>query len=436
MKRIISLLLVIVLCAGLFSCMPNLRKYAVKYAEEHDPFDTSCLEDEGFVAFIDKINTFAINMSKSISNTSTDNFCIAPASLFVSLASACESANGETRAQILSALDITYEELEKYTKLYFSFCNKQFTYTNNYGSVNVSAHENLVNSVWISSEKEYDGDTVNKLTDNYYCNVFSAPFNERSSINVMNQYITYISHNIIDGHIDFFSNSDLSFISTYHLKEIWNEFGKSLSLSLDYFDFVNADKTSVSKQLLRSTYVGGQVIDNIKYTAFHVDTEHNYRIHFIVPSKIYTLDDVFTPQNIAQVLSTEDYRFIDNSSEHIHYTRTLFPEIDVSFKDDVSPNLKDDFGIVDLFDSEICDLSNLINGKVSCNSFLHASRMRLNAKGIEGESINLAQSEKTPENLPDYEIVYHDFVVNKAFGFVMTDPNGAIIYIGRVNSIE
>lgn len=438
MKKIVSLILVIILCTGLFSCMPNLRKYAVKYADDPVEFDSVSLENEGFVAFINKINTFAINMSDSLYKSGVDqvNFCISPASIFISLATACESANGETRDQILSALNITYDELIEYTSLYYSLCNKEFTYTNSYGAINVSAHERLVNSVWMSSDKEYKSTGVNSITKNYYGNVFSASFKDNSAKKVINQYIEYISHNIIPGNVNISPDTELSFISAYHLKEIWNEFGRTLNLSLESYDFINEDQSSVTKQLLKSPYTEGRVTNNTKYTSFHIDTEHKYRIYFMVPSKNYTLDEVFTPKNISQVISITDHKFIDHVASLIHYTKILFPELDVSFSGDISKNLQEDFGIKYLFDAEKCDLSNLFVSDAHCNSFIHTSRLRLDAKGIEGETINLGRSEKTPEELPDYEIVYHDYIVNRDFGFILTDPNGVILYIGRVNSLN
>ena len=35
-----------------------------------------------------------------------------------------------------------------------------------------------------------------------------------------------------------------------------------------------------------------------------------------------------------------------------------------------------------------------------------------------------------------YEKVYHDYIVDRAFGFVITDSYGAVIFSGVVNSVN
>ena len=62
--------------------------------------------------------------------------------------------------------------------------------------------------------------------------------------------------------------------------------------------------------------------------------------------------------------------------------------------------------------------------------------MRLSAKGIEGDYIDLAQSTHKPVQLPNYEKVYHEFILDRSFGFVLTDSDGMILYMGEINSLR
>lgn len=438
MKRITALMLIVVLCMGLFSCMPNLRKYIAVDANDPIDFDPSTIEDENYNKFLRKINGLAMDLSYSISKTreNGENFVISPAAVYISLAAACESAKGETREQILSALGMTYEEVIEYTKYYYSLCNKEFTYIDTYKSERVSAHERLVSSVWINSSIEIDHDAAHSLGRNVFCSSYSINFSDKRANKIINQYVPYVSHNVLTDNVKIDNEADLAFIGVYHLKEIWNELGRSLTASLDEYTFTNADQTKVDKQLLKGTYEGGEVYSTNKYRSFYIKTDHGYRLHFIIPKKNFTLSDVFTPSIISKILSISDYGFINDITKTINYTRIIFPEIDIYFNEDISQSLKDDFNITDLFDSEKCDLSGLISGDAHLGSFVHLARMRLGTRGIEGESINMPESTKTPEKLPDYEVVYEDFVIDGAFGFVLTDPYGAILYIGELNTLK
>lgn len=438
MKRIVALILAIVVCIELVSCMPNLKKYIVKYADDPIHLGADDAQAIAYLDFVNRINSFALKMNDSISdqNTSNSNFCISPASLYMSLAVACEGANGETREEILNALGITYEQLAQFTKYYYAACNTQYTYVDDFGTEHISAHEELATSIWLNSALTYKNSGVSELSKNYNCDVFSIPYSDGTADKIISQYVKYKTHEVITSGVDFGKDTPFAILSLFHLKEIWNEFGTNLSVSLENYDFKNTDGSTAEKQLLKSTYAGGVAQRTTLYTTFYIETEHGYKLHFMIPNARYTLDRVFTPTNIQRMLSISDYKFIDDTNKKINYTRVIFPHFDASYNGDVSKILKEDFEITALFDKEKCDFSNLLYEKAYCDNFIHKAVMRVDAKGIEGTYIDLAQSTHKPPQLPDYEKVYHDLVLDRAFGFVLTDPNGIILYTGEVNSLK
>ena len=129
-KRIISLLLAIIMCAGLFSCMPNLKKYVVGYADDKIKITDEIYEDGRFNAFLDKVNKLSLDFHQSISSTNAENnnLCLAPSAVYISLAVAAECSAGQTRQEILDALGLTYDELLEFTKYYYALFNKEYTY--------------------------------------------------------------------------------------------------------------------------------------------------------------------------------------------------------------------------------------------------------------------------------------------------------------------
>jgi serpin B len=354
----------------------------------------------------------------------------------MSLAVACECANGETRDEILDAIGVTYEELNTYTKYYYSLFNKAYTYIDTYGNEHVSAHEVLATSIWMNRGSKYNFSCINTLSKNYNCDSFTIGFADGTAEKVINQYIEYKTHNVILGDVSISSSADFSIISAYHLKEIWNEFGRNLSISFDDYVFTNSDKSTVLKQFMKSTYSEGVVQNMGEFITFYIVTEHGYTLHFMIPNVIYSIEDVFTPKNISKMISIKDYNFIDYGNKRLHYTRLLFPQISVSYSGDISKNLENDFEISSLFDSEKCDFSNMFFSDASCGSLIHTAKLSLDAKGIEGSAINLGESNKEEKDLPDYEKIYHEYEINQAFGFVLTDPDGLIIYVGEVNTIK
>lgn len=438
MKKIICFILVLVICTGLFSCMPNLKKYVVKYGSEKVTLDDSYVESAEYLSLLLKLNSFSIGLTDSISNSNagSSNYGISPVAVYMSLATACEMASGETREEILNALGMTYDEVKEYSKFVYALCNKEYTYTDTYGMEHVSAHEELASSLWISSEHIHKTECVHSLATNFNCDVFSIDYKKGTAEKLINQYIEYKTHSVIKKGVSISKNATLSLISVYHLKEIWNEFGKNLTQSLESYRFVNASGDAVDKQLLKSTYAGGKVYTTPSFTSFYIETEHGYRLYFMTPKNNLPLNTVFNSSNIAKMIENRDYGFIDDRNERINYTRILFPQFSIEFKGDVSQNLKEDFKIEALFDKENCNLSNIVHEDAYLDKLIHVAKINVDAKGIEGASINLAQSNKTPIALPNYEKVYHEFVITEAFGIVLVDANGMILYTGEVNSLK
>ena len=437
-KRIISLLLAIIMCAGLFSCMPNLKKYVVGYADEKIKITDEIYEDGRFNAFLDKVNKLSLDFHQSISGTNAENnnLCLAPSAVYISLAVAAECSEGETRQEILDALGLTYDELLEFTKYYYALFNKEYTYTDNYGNEFVSAHETLATSIWMDSNLRLNSSCVASLNKNFNCDVFAIDFNDGTGSKVINQYIGYKMHNIVSGDINLSRDTDFSIVSLYHLKEIWNDLGRNITLSLETYDFTNHDKSAVQKQLLKSTYSMGRAYNAGKYTTFYVETEHGYKLHFIVPGARYSLDQVFNADNIMREINRTNHGAVDDTNQKVYYTRVLFPQTVVEFSGDITENLQKDFGITSLFDEKECDFSGLSYSEAWCNNFIHKSKVTIDAKGIEGSNINFGLLDKNEPDYPEYEKVYLDYIVDKAFGFVVVDAEGLILYVGELKSLE
>ena len=95
----------------------------------------------------------------------------------------------------------------------------------------------------------------------------------------------------------------------------------------------------------------------------------------------------------------------------------LFPEFEGGYEGDVSPVLKEEFGVEKLFDRKQSDLSALTGktGGVYCTEAQHIATLKVDKKGIEGAAVFVlpGAGEAGPD---EYEAVYEDFLVDRAFG--------------------
>ena len=440
MKKIISLILILTMCFAISSCAVNSENYSLALAAKAMEVKHSDAKQEGYEEFIDKLDAFAAKLTYEIyaDSNKQSNICISPVSVYMALALATECANGETRDEILNAVGVTYDEVKNFTKVLYGFSNREYYYTNMMNNKKILAFEELANSIWVDKNTTLKEDGINNLANNFNCDLFSVNFKTSEGEKAINAYIKEKTHGIIDSDIDLSPVTLITLINTFYLKEVWNEDGDELKFTDKAYDFKNADGSVTNIKLLQGYYADGKAYEGEGYTSFYTRTEHNFDIKFIVPTDGHTLEEVFTADNIYNINNLGDYGYKDEENKLRHHTRVFFPKYKASFDGDIAEILKNDFGIDKLFELGECDFSNVTDVPLACDKVIHKCSIDVNDKGIEGAAVTaiLMYGNGGPMDIEDYKNVYHDYIVDKAFGFVITDNCGAVLFSGVVNSVD
>ena len=442
MKKIIALLLVIAFCMSLFSCNAiidwTLNQHAVALAAEKQATDYSDFKDENYKAFIGKIQDFSSRLTAELTEKhgQNDNFVISPLSVYMALSLACECAVGNTRQEILDAVGVTYEDVNKYTSKLYAYANAEYSqYNLIMDNRDVVAYQSISNSIWLDDGVNFIQSGVNKLADEYNCDVFQASFKSGEAQYLINSYIERKSHGIIDGNAKFSPETYFVLMNIYYLKEIWNEYGKNLSFASDPINFENTDGSTIKTSLLQGYYNNGKSYAGNGYSSFFTKTEHGFEIYFFLPSDEKRVSDIFTAENISTVLAMNDWGCVDHENRQFHYTRVLFPEFKADFDGDISSVLSESFGVKKLFDPKECDMTNITNDSIYCEGVIHKVSLNVDKKGIEGASVIYIPAAGAA-GPPEYEEVYHDFIIAGAFGFVITDSYGTVVFSGVINTLN
>ena len=438
MKKIISLILILTMCFCFASCTVEPKKNTLVLAAKAIDVKYTDLEQEEYEKFIDKLDAFAAKLTYEVyaDSDKQSNICISPVSVYMALALATECANGETRDEILNAVGVTYDEVKNFTKVLYAFSNREYYSYTNEGEKKIFAFKELVNSIWVSKNISVKEECINNLANNFNCDLFGVNFKNGEGEKAINDYIKEKTHGIIDGNIKLSPDTLITLINTFYLKEIWNS-GRELKFTDNEYNFKNSDGSVANTKLLQGYYADGKAYEGEGYTSFYIRTEHNFDIKFIVPTDGHTIDEVFTEDNIYNINNLGDYGHIDEKNKLVHQTRVFFPEYKASFDGDIAEILENDFGIKNLFDAEQCDFSNVTDVPIFCNKVIHKCSIDVNDKGIEGAAVTvMANDYGSGDFYDDYKNVYHDYIVDKAFGFVLTDGYGAVLFSGVVNSIN
>ena len=438
MKKIISLILVLTMCFAITSCAVNPENYSLALAAKAMEVKYSDAKEESYENFLNKLDAFAAKLTYEVyaDSNKQSNICISPVSVYMALALATECANGETRDEILNAVGVTYDEVKNFTKVLYAFSNREYYYTNMMNNKKILAFEELANSIWVDKNTTLKEDGINNLANNFNCDLFSVNFKTSEGEKAINAYIKDKTHGVIDSDIELSPETLITLINTFYLKEVWNEDGDELKFTDKAYDFKNADGSVVNTKLLQGYYFNGNIYDGEGYTSFYTTTDHGFDIKFIVPTDGHTLDEVFTSENIYTINNLGDYGYIDEENKLLHHTRVFFPEYKASFDGNLADILKNDFGINKLFDFEQCDFSNVTDEQLACDGVIHKCSIDVNDKGIEGAAVTVMPMAGNAGPLEGYEEVYHDYIVDRAFGFVITDSYGAVLFSGVVNSVN
>lgn len=430
-KTVVAAIVVLLIAVSVFTltgCKNNIKGNLLAAPAESPEFGYSDAKEEGFIAMNAAAEAFGAKFSAEAYSAyeGEGNFTVSPISVYMALALAAESAEGNTQAEILQALGVTRETLlSDFAKLYASVMREY-----------KGGMSEVTNSVWLDSAVDFNQNTLDTLANKYYCYSYSADFkgdNEKANIAIKN-FVKERTMNLID--VDFNFDTDTAFVllNTLYLKDVWNTLGKDLEITSEKYTFDTGSGT-VSKNFLRGYYSGGRAYESEVYRSFYAATANGYKIKFIVPKDGYGLAEVFTAENIAEAGSNKDYNAVDDVNKIRYFTRCVFPEFNGSYDADVADVLGSGFGIRDLFDARACDLGTLVpGGGLYCSELRHVTELKVDRKGIEGAAVTVVPG-NTSSDPGEYRNVYEDFVVDRAFGFVILDPYGTTLFAGTVRTI-
>lgn len=393
---------------------------SLDYFEEHT---------KGLESLRDSVDAFSSEFSAAAYARYQEetNFTVSPLSAYMALSMAAACAGGNTRAELLSALHTTYEALTA-------------EFPNLYRSVGARAESGkmgevkLGNSIWLQEGVPFKEDCVQLLADSFYGYSYAADFmgdNKNANLAVRD-FVKTQTKGLIDRDFKLSPATVFTIISTLYLKDTWNLYGDNLSFTGENYTFTEKNGTEKSLKLLEGYYNRGRAYDGEAFTSFFTTTYHNFRLKFFLPKEGYTVDDVFTAENIAEVNAVADYNADDDVNLIHYYTRCLFPEYKASYDDEMD-NVLEDIGIHDLLNAE-CDFSALTSEKIICGGVHHTTTLTVNKKGIEGAAVFIIPGAGAAG--PDgYTTVYEDFVLDRAFGFILTDYYNVPLFTGVVGKV-
>lgn len=437
MKRLASVILLILCTILLSSCAKSNLIDATLRSPKKMAYDEDHYKTNEYLQLINGLSRFSYNFSSAyIKNAGiTENIAVSPLSVYMALSLASECSSGNTRSEILNALGVTQETLQSNIAYLYNMCNKIFEVTEPMTGVNKEIGRiTLSNSLWFDENITLKDKTLDILASKYQCYSYKTAFlkHNKEANSLIREFVKEKTNDLIDQEFNLDKSTAFALINTLYLKDIWTRYVEELSFSTKTYDFKNSDGSISSKNLLVGYYKSGLAREEDKYSVFHTFTENGISITFILPKDGYNLIDIYTKETLEEVRGMI-YKTQDDTLMEKYFTRCIFPEFEASSNSDIKAILKSSFGISDLF-TDRCDYSSVTDTACYCDKVIHVAKLNVDKKGIEGAAVTVL-SNATSAGPEEYEIVYRDFVIDRAFGYLV-EYGGIPLFTGTINHIE
>ena len=359
---------------------------------------------------------------------------ISPLSIYMALAMTQAITTGDTKSEILEALDMTDDEVSGYTRSVYNYSNNTKYNDDN----NLVLKELLSNSIWLDNNLDYKSQALGKLANYYGANSYSVDFdgNNKNANEIIRQYVKDNTEDLIDRDFDLGKETVFALINTLYFKDAWHLDLTTLEESKDTYLFTNSDGSQTNEKLLLANYIGGLAVDKDTYRAFFTSTEGNYRISFVVPKEGYDINDIFTADTISYVSSKEfrNEAYSSSIGDHVYnYTRCVFPEFEASFSTTINEAIKA-LGIESAF-KKVNDFTPITDKAACVGNIFHATCFEAKKDGMEGAASTVVGVSTAAAYGDVWTNAYYDFIVNKSFGFAVVDKNDVPVFTGIVNNI-
>lgn len=346
----------------------------------------------------------------------TENAAFSPVNLSMGLSVMAELTAGDSRQQILDALNIS--DTEALRALFHEIWLATYLDDGN--------QTLLANSLWLDEQLNYDQNTMDMLAEEYYTSVYRANLDQASD--TIGTWLDQQTGNLLKqdtAGIQLPKETVLALYATIYYQAKWsNEFSASNNTQ-DVFHGSNSDSecTFMNAKLRKMDYYWGE-----DFGAVGLGLKDSSTMWLVLPDEDKTVDDVLASgEYYSMIFGTESWE----NSKYVKVNLSV-PKFDIRQSSDLKGALQK-MGIIEVFDYAAGDFSSAVNreGPVWLTAVNQATRVAIDEKGVTAASY--IEFPGAGEAAPPEEIV--DFVLDRPFLFVITNRYGIPLFAGVVNQM-
>ncbi len=403
------------------------------YSARQDAYDAAmeALRGEGVSPTLTgALTSYTLRTAERLTAEETEkNVVYSPANLYLALSMLAETADGDSRAQILSLLGLDSVEQARTAA--------NAIWRNLYRD---GAQDKVLpaNAVWLNDKLEVRQDTADTLAKDYYASAFRAPMGDMATDEAIHRWVNdNTNHLLEDAANSLKTDADtlMMLLSTLYFKGTWADQFAAFETGED--TFTAADGTAQTVNFMHSVKNGVYYrIGN--YTAAALPFRDGMSMWFLLPDEGVRVNDVWAlTWNLPMIATTTSegcYEMPDVASlaqegtGEIHWS---VPKFDVQSDLDLIPALQA-LGIENIFDDR-ADFTPLTDTPAVVSAVEHAARVKVDEEGCEAAAFTAITVEATSALIEPLPIV--EMNLNRPFGFLITGVTGLPLFVGLVNTL-
>ena len=427
-KMTLMIVLVLVVTISMFACNINTTVSSKTHAlnnVSYSPNQYITLENE-ISTKMTKSAYHIFDILREEYEKEEKNFVVSPLSIYMAFSLLDYIGDEETKKEVSEFLNLSEEDI-KNSKEIFDYLVK----TRKDDAKKVISQVSLTNSIWMDKDQgfTYNQDMLDEMAELLYCYAYETPFsnNNKAANDDIRKFVKKNTNGLIDRDFELPASTLFALINTLYFKDNWNN--KGSELNSEEKKFYQGVKELLCEFLI-SNYVYGVAVEDEIASSMYATTSFGYRITFVVPKDGHTLTEAMESKYLYNLTTMSHTKSFDETKEH-HYTRTLFPLFNVS----TSMDMMDVLASKNMFNHTFSAYkSNLVDTDLQVSKIIHDAVLKVDKKGIEGAAVTIIANKATSAGPDEITDIYHDFLVDKPFGFILSTYDGIVLFMGEINN--
>ena len=344
------------------------------------------------------------------------NQVYSPLNAYLAMAMLAETANGNSRQQILDLFGLeTIEQLRQQVNDLWNahYCDDGIT------------NMLLANSLWLDEAYTFKDETAKVLAGRYYASSFSGDL----GTDAMNKQLqTWLNQNT-GGMLwkqalntELPEDSAFALASAVYFTASWeSKFGEGNTKDGLFRSADAYRKVPFMNKTLRSDYYWAE-----NFSAVRLELTGGNHMWLILPDEGYTTADILAGDDYLQM--TLNPASWENKKE-LEINLSL-PKFDVAQQQDLVSGMQA-MGVTDVFDCKTSDFTSLTDApELFVGEIDHAARVKIDEEGCEGAAYTVVM---VPGNSLPPKLEKIDFVLDRPFVFVVSSQDDLPLFTGIVN---